>query len=302
MDYQSSVRLSVKSIQMHQQLKTFILFIGLSILFGNCRTARPIPSGTGTSAALSRSSNIALGNPSGASTNDPDNYLMTKPQYVLSYNRSRGIANWVSWCLNTSWKGDSRRTNDFRPDPLIPTGWYAAHTGDYTNTGFDRGHLCPSDDRDITPEDNAATFLLTNIVPQAPRNNREVWKNLEDYERQLMSNGNEIYIIAGVSGTGGTGQNGFATSIAAGKLTVPATLWKILIVVPTGTDATFQITENTRIIAVNIPNEQTAADKPWRAYLTSVDALEKLTGYDFLSSVSVDIQQIIEARVDGGNS
>ena len=117
-----------------------------------------------------------------------------------------------------------------------------------------------------------------------------------------MSNGNDVYIIAGVSGTGGTGQNGYATSIATGKLTVPATLWKILVVIQTGSDGSFQITENTRVIAVNIPNDQTAADKPWRAYLTSVDQLESLTGYDFLSNVPADIQHIIEMRVDGGNS
>lgn len=165
-----------------------------------------------------------------------------------------------------------------------------------------RGHLCPSDDRDATPEDNAATFFLTNIVPQAPRHNRETWKNLEDYERQLMTGGSDVYIIAGTNGTGGTGQNGYATSLANGKLTVPATLWKILIVVPAGSDNTFQVTANTRIIAVTIPNAQSAADKPWRAYVTSVDALEQLTGYDFLSTVPIDVQRIIEARIDGGNS
>lgn len=288
---------------MHYQQKTFALLVGLTMLVSSCVTVRPTyPAASTRVSLLTRAENLALGNPSGASVSDPNNYLLTRPQYVLSYNRNRGIANWVSWCLNPSWKGNSRRTNEFRPDPLLPAGWYAAHTADYTNSGFDRGHLCPSDDRDVSPDDNAATFFLTNIVPQAPRHNREVWKNLEDYERQLMSNGNDVYIIAGVSGTGGTGQNGFATSIAGGKLTVPATLWKILVVVPSGSGNTFQLTENTRVIAVNIPNEQTAADKPWRAYLTSVDALETLTGYDFLSNVPLEVQQIIEKRIDGGNS
>ncbi|GAB3945589.1 DNA/RNA non-specific endonuclease [Spirosoma harenae] len=293
--------MSAKSIQMHNQLKILVLGIGLMALISSCATVRPTSPTTGTSSSqLNRSDNMALGNPSGASISDPDNYLLSRPQYILSYNRSRGIANWVSWHLNAASKGDSKRTDAFKPDPALPKGWYAARPSDYTNTGFDRGHLCPSDDRDATPEDNAATFLLTNIVPQAPRHNRETWKNLEDYERQLMSNGNDVYIIAGVNGTGGTGQNGYATSIADGKLTVPATLWKILIVIPTGYDAMFQVTENTRIIAVNIPNQQSAADKPWQAYITSIDEIEKLTGYDFLSNVSVDIQRIIEARMEVG--
>ena len=282
-------------------LKTILLTVSLGVLLNGCRTVRP-SSTTGTATTLSRTDNLALGNPSGASVSDPNNYLITRPQYMLSYNRSRGIANWVSWCLTSTWKGNSPRSTAFRPDPTLPTDWYAARPSDYTNTGFDRGHLCPSDDRDATPEDNAATFLLTNIVPQAPRHNREVWKNLEDYERQLMAGGNDVYIITGVSGTGGTGQNGYAASLAGGKLTVPATLWKILIVVPTGSDNTFQVTANTRVIAVNIPNDQTAADKPWRAYITSVDNLENSTGYDFLSNVPTDIQLIIEQRIDGGNS
>jgi endonuclease G len=38
-------------------------------------------------------------------------------------------------------------------------------------------------------------------------------------------------------------------------------------------------------------------ERPWAAYATSVDEVEKQSGYDFLSSVSVDVQRVIEARV-----
>jgi DNA/RNA endonuclease G (NUC1) len=52
----------------------------------------------------SNSVHLALGNPSNAGKN-PDNYLMVKPQYALSYNNSKGTPNWVSWELNKSYLG-----------------------------------------------------------------------------------------------------------------------------------------------------------------------------------------------------
>jgi endonuclease G len=60
----------------------------------------------------------------------------------------------------------------------------------------------------------------------------------------------------------------------------------------------YRIGTDTRVIAVNIPNTNQAGATNWRDYRVSVDALEKLTGFDFLSDVPKDIQSVIEARVD----
>ena len=280
-------------------IRLFSVMLLLSLI--GCLPGVPSRPSSTNSTEPTRDEQLALGNPSGANNSDPDNYLIVKPVYALSYNRQRGTANWVSWHLSAAWKGPFTRANNFRPDPDLPQGWYAAKTTDYTNTGFDRGHLCPSDDRDASPEDNSATFLMTNIVPQAPQHNRVVWKNLEDYCRLLLAGGNELYITAGVLGSGGTGENGRETKIAEGKITVPASLYKIIVVLPTGSDDLNRISTNTRVIAVNIPNRQTAADRPWGYYLVSIDELEEKTGYDFLNRLPADLQRILEARKDVTN-
>lgn len=252
-------------------------------------------------AKATRDDNLALGNPSNATLKDENNYLMIKPQYVLSYSRARSSANWVSWHLSTAWKGDIQRADNFRPDDTLPSGWYKVQNSDYLGSGFDRGHLCPSDDRDRSVADNDATFLLTNIIPQAPNLNRGAWADLEAYCRKLAAAGNELYIIAGVRGKAGIGTNGGKSfTLDNGKMVVPESVWKVIVILPNGNNDVNRINEQTRVIAVYIPNKQTILDTRWGEYRLSVDDLEKITGYDFLSNVPEAIQKTLESRMDDG--
>ena len=250
-----------------------------------------------------RDDNLAMGNPSNASTNStlPNNYLLMKPQYTMSYNNAKGEPNWVSWHLSPAWKGAAARCDCFAADNSLPTGFYKAPSTSYSLTGFDRGHLCPSEDRDSTNADNAATFLMTNMIPQSPNLNRVTWVALENYCRTLINAGNELYIISGGYGSGGSGSNGGVTStIASGSITVPARCWKVIVILPTGINDVARVSNTTRIIAVDMPNTQTVNSLPWSSYRVSVDALETILGYDFLNNIPVSIQTAIEGNVDNG--
>jgi endonuclease G len=120
----------------------------------------------------------------------------------------------VSWHLDRSWLGTAERQDDFREDNSLLEGWHRVQPTDYSLSGFDRGHHVPSADRTKTVEDNSSTFLMTNIIPQAPNHNRQLWENLERYCRNLAEQGSELYIVMGSYGTGGTGSSGFMTTIA----------------------------------------------------------------------------------------
>lgn len=246
---------------------------------------------------------LTLGNPSGAvpDVSQPSNYLLLKPQYALSYHRDRGIPNWVSWHLTIAHRGSTDRQDDFRPDASLPAGWYQVQANSYSGSGFDRGHNCPSADWTSSAADNSATFLMTNMMPQAPRNNQQTWANLENFTRAQLNNGaNEVYVICGSYGVGGTGSSGYKTTLDQGRVTVPQRIWKVVVILPTGDNDATRVTAETRVIAVDTPNDN-SINTNWGQYRTTVDAIEAATGYDLLSSVDPAVQQAVESRVDTGS-
>ncbi|HEX8656203.1 MAG TPA: DNA/RNA non-specific endonuclease [Hymenobacter sp.] len=283
------------------RFSSLVLLVALATACSKEELTAPIRPGAIAQDAT-RDDNLAMGNPSGAeadATNSPNNYLMTKSQYTLSYSRDKGKPNWVSWHLSQDWIGSTSRQDNFAGDITLPSGWYRAGSSSYSGSGFDRGHVCPSADRTGSVADNSATFLMTNMMPQAPVNNQRTWAGLETYARTLVNQGNEVYIVAGSYGRGGTGSNGYATTISNGRITVPSNCWKVVVVLPEGDDDASRVTTDTRVIAVDMPNSNSIGTA-WGSYRTSVDAIEEATGYDILSAVSEAAQSTIEAQVDEG--
>ncbi|RFM36726.1 DNA/RNA non-specific endonuclease [Chitinophaga silvisoli] len=252
--------------------------------------------GTGTTGD---NSHLLLGNPSGAVASSvyTTNYLYNATYYIESYNSVRGTPNWVSWHLNSADIGSTSRQDDFRANTALPSGWYQVDATSYSGSGFDRGHNCPSGDRTSSVAANSSTFLMTNMIPQAPNNNQVTWEGFESYIRTLVSAGNECYIIMGSYGTGGTGSNGTVSTIDGVHVTVPGNIWKVVVVLSNGNGDLSRITTSTRVIAINTPNNNSIGSD-WKSYRTSVDAIESATGYDLLSAVSTTIQATIEAKVD----
>lgn len=235
-----------------------------------------------------------------------EKYLIDQTYYVESYSGSRGTPNWVSWHLSNSDYGNVSREDDFRADPKLPAvpGFYQVQKTSYTGSGFDRGHNCPSGDRTANSAANSSTFLMTNMIPQAPRNNQGPWATMEGFIRSTFtSQGKECYIIMGSYGKGGTGSNGTELTIDNGRVTVPSNIWKIVVVIDQGDNDLFRINENTTIVAVNMPNINTI-NSNWKQYITTIAEIEnsvqvatKNANYNLLSNLPVNIKQALSTKL-----
>lgn len=237
----------------------------------------------------SDSPHLALGNPSNAGHSDRNNLLIVGEGHALSYNDSRGTANWASWRTTKADLGERIERPDFRPDPRLPAGYRRIEYFHYSGSGYDRGHLVPSADRFANRKLNEETFLMTNIVPQTESLNQFPWERLESHARSLVWKGNDLYQIAGCYGE---------KERLRKRVTVPTNCWKVIVVLRAGEPIT-KIDASTRVIAVDMPNIEGIETDSWEKYRTTVREIERRTGYDLFSALPAKLQDLLENKTDG---
>ncbi len=231
---------------------------------------------------------------------DPNDMLITRPGYTLSYNQSRGTPNWVSYELDSRQiVAGQDRCNCFTADPLLPPA-KQIFTSDYTNGGYDRGHMAKSADRTATNLENASTFYLTNIVPQKADLNQGVWQSFENALSDSARAGRAVYVITGPLYSR---SHGLTFLKNEGKVAIPDSTWKVAVIGPRtgglpfvrGDLASWGALDGVTVLAVNMPNVSGVRNDPWSKYLTTVDRIEDATGYDILSKLADPYQAAVEA-------
>lgn len=190
--------------------------------------------------------------------------IISRDQYVVSFNKNTRTPNWVSWKLEKTNFGNSGRTNNFQKDTDLENyfsehdqKFHAVDTTEYKGSCFDRGHQVPSADRTANVEDNSSTFYMTNMVPQTAYLNRTIWENLESYTRDLVKTQNKkVYIIAGPIYDDNYG------SIGPNKdIKVPSKAFKVVFILNENQTAD-DININTPSISVIMPNTLKDGSKP----------------------------------------
>jgi endonuclease G len=223
-------------------------------------------------------------------SSDTTIFIIDRPQYVISYSRELNSANWAAWHLEKSDYGTAPRySGNFITDAILPINFPKIKHSDYTNSGYDRGHLVRSEDRTNNAEDNKATFYLTNIIPQTPDLNRKIWLQLENHIKYLVEKEHkQLFVVAGGVY--------YSDRKINDKIAIPDSCWKVVLILDSNQTIN-EITNKNQTIAVMMPNEDNPIGKKWTDYLTTVAAIENSTNYDFFNNISVSIQKEIEAKI-----
>ena len=207
-------------------------------------------------------------------------YLIQHTYFTLSYSETNRQAEWVAYNLTPeSINGPQERTDNFRIDPKVrnnPVG-----SGDYSGSGYDRGHLCPAGDMKLNLTSMSETFYMSNMSPQNPSFNRGILETLESRVRTWALEKNGVYVVTGPI------LKNICGTIKNGTISVPCSYYKIV----------FKDNGNEKIAIALILNNL-GSSSSLKSFATSIDNIEALTGIDFFSSLSDDIENKLESTIN----
>ena len=206
--------------------------------------------------------------------------ILTYTQFTLSYNEEHEQPDWVAYELTrTEALMFHDRCDCFHSDTDVTTG--SASSSDYSSTGFDKGHLCPSADNNMSDDANRESFLMSNMSPQLPGFNRGIWADLEDWVRAQAVNYDTVYVVTGPVFVNNLGQLG------TNNVTIPGYFYKIVL--------RFEDTK-VKIIAFLLP--QVGAVGQIQDYIVTANTIETLTGLDFFPALSSSVENKAESQFE----
>lgn len=206
---------------------------------------------------------------------------LERAAYRLSYNPATRLPVWVAWHFTAEHTDGpySRKGIKFAEDEDVPAP--RATNMDYVNSGYDRGHICPSGDNKWSEEAQLQSFLYTNCCPQLHNLNAGDWNELEGKCRKWAQQYGGVYIVSGPLLL-----NKKHKTIGKNKVVVPEAFFKVVLCME----------GEPKAIGFIYRNE--ANNKTMSSYVNTVDDVERLTGLDFFSALPDEVEREVEAKAD----
>ena len=211
------------------------------------------------------------------------------PTYSLEYSYKYKHSYWIAYRFDNTTGGNVGRNEAYKPDPELPSQ-YAAKHNDYTNSGYTRGHLCASSDRQYSKEANQQTFYMSNISPQSGNGFNQsgsAWNTGEDkvqaWGYNISRSTDTLYVVKG-----GTIGEGMIKGYIKNEIAIPKYFFMAVL---------FRSGDNYKAIGFYMPHENLKDDpdkKDPKKYLMSIDALEQETGINFFHNLPDNIENTVD--------
>lgn len=211
--------------------------------------------------------------------------------YAVEWNDAKKAQRWSCYQLYSSnlVKGPGVKryrstTNQYPQDPLLPEALRFAQDP-YWRSGYDHGHICPSNDRLYTSEANYQTFFMTNMQPQNHEFNAGVWEHMESAVREIAKRNGYSFCDTLYVCKGGTIDNEAQYTKTGRGLIVPQYFFMAIMRVKNGVYNAFGFWVE------HLANN----DRQLAKYAVSIQELEKKTGIDFFCNLPDDKERVVEA-------
>lgn len=205
--------------------------------------------------------------------------------YSYEWDCEKKHSRWVAFTFSTATPDNEVGRNDsFRDDPEIPTE-YQTHDSDYKNSGYSRGHLCASSDRQYSVEANKQTFYFSNMSPQIQNGfNGGIWNDLEVQVQKwgdISVSSDTLYVAKG-----GTIQSDQIIEYIGNHVPVPKYYFMAILSLKGGTY---------HAVGFWLEHKSYSNGESYRQYALSIDQLEEKTGINFFANLPDNIENTVEA-------
>lgn len=206
--------------------------------------------------------------------------------YSLEYSCSNKHARWIAFSfydLTAVKKVNRPDVDPWADDPQVPANC-RSDRDDFR--GFDRGHLCASNDRVYSLEANAQTFYYSNVSPQYGTFNRGIWQKLESMVQNWGRNPNlrdTLYVVKG--GTISSDKINGYTDRGPNRIPVPKYYYMALLRVKSGVYTS---------IAFLLEHKTNYGTYKMSDFAVSIDSLESFTGIDFFCALPDRVEGAVE--------
>ena len=207
--------------------------------------------------------------------------LVEYKAFTLAYDEQHEQAAWVAYRLGAQGKARRHERYDrFMADNKISTG--SATPDDYSNSGYDRGHLAPAADFATDKEAMKESFYMSNMSPQEPSFNRGIWSKLENKIRDWAEENEDVWVITGPVLL----NQKRLQKIGENKISVPRFYYKVVL------DAR---EPEIKMIGFVMKNE--GSSKALHNFVVMVDSIETLTGLNFFPMLPDELEDELEGKV-----